>query len=218
MAACQNHGMLSITPSSPSAIPVNLATAPAFSLCVYCGSRTGNDPVFVEAAKQVGQWIGRQGGQLVFGGGRNGLMGVVADATLNAGGRVVGIIPKALVDKEHAHTGCTELHVVDTMHQRKHGMAERADAFLALPGGIGTFEELFEIWTWRQLGYHHKPVGLLNVNGYYDDLQKFFHSAVQGGLMDAWQLDLVHWGNATEPMLESLVKAVGALSAEAAKL
>jgi len=149
-------------------------------------------------------------GQLVFGGGRSGLMGIVADATLRAGGRVVGIIPQALVDKEHAHMGCTELHVVDTMHERKAGMAQRADAFLALPGGIGTFEELFEIWTWRQLGYHHKPIGLLNTNGYYDDLQRFFQTAVQSKLMDPWQLDLMHWGSQTVPMLESLIKAAQA--------
>jgi uncharacterized protein (TIGR00730 family) len=127
---------------------------PAFSLCVYCGSRTGDDPAFAALAGQVGAWIGSHGGQLVYGGGRNGLMGIVADATLASGGRVVGVIPKALVEKEWAHTGCTELHVVDTMHERKRIMAEHADAFLALPGGIGTLEEFFEVWTWRQLGYH----------------------------------------------------------------
>jgi uncharacterized protein (TIGR00730 family) len=184
------------------------ARPPRFSLCVYCGSRLGGDPAFIEAAKTVGQWIGDQQGQLVFGGGRSGLMGVVADATLRAGGRVVGIIPQALVDKEHAHTGCTELHVVETMHQRKEGMAHRADAFLALPGGIGTFEELFEVWTWRQLGYHHKPIGLLNTNGYYDDLERFIKSAIQAKLMDPWQLDLMHWGKDTVLMLEGLIKSI----------
>ena len=137
-------------------------------------------------------------------------MGVVADATLQAGGRVVGFIPKALVDKEHAHTGCTELHVVDTMTERKQGMANRADAFLALPGGIGTFEELFEIWTWRQLGYHTKPVGMLNVNGYYDDLNRFFESAVQRKLMDSAQLSVMHWGHEAIPLLERLIGDIAA--------
>ena len=139
---------------------------PAFSLCVYCGSRAGERPEFAQAATAVGQWIGAHGGQLVYGGGRNGLMGVVAEATRQAGGRVLGVIPQALVDKEQANHACDELHIVQTMHQRKALMAERCDAFLALPGGIGTFEELFEVWTWRQLGYHDKPVGLLNVAGY----------------------------------------------------
>jgi len=115
----------------------------AFSICVYCGSRPGHHPEFTALATQVGSWIGTHGGQLVYGGGRNGLMGTVADATLASGGRVIGIIPKALVDREQAHLGCTELHVVETMHERKRLMAEHADAFLALPGGIGTLEEFF---------------------------------------------------------------------------
>ena len=122
------------------------AVQPAFSVCVYCGSKPGNKPEFSQIAVQVGTWIGAHGGQLVYGGGRNGLMGLVAEATMAAGGTVVGIIPTALVEKEWAHHGCTELHVVDTMHERKRLMADKADAFLALPGGIGTFEELFEVW------------------------------------------------------------------------
>ena len=130
---------------------------PAFSVCVYCGSRAGVDAAYAEAARATGQWIGSHGGQLVYGGGRNGLMGIVAQATQEAGGRVVGIIPKALVDKEQANHHCDELHVVDTMHERKAMMAERSDAFVALPGGIGTFEELFEVWTWRQLGTTTNP-------------------------------------------------------------
>jgi uncharacterized protein (TIGR00730 family) len=112
-------------------------------------------------------------GQLVYGGGRNGLMGITADATLAAGGRVIGVIPRALVEKEWAHTGCTELHIVETMHERKQMMAEKADAFVALPGGIGTFEEFFEVWTWRQLGYHNKPIGLLNTADYYKPMLNF---------------------------------------------
>ena len=181
----------------------------AFSICVYCGSKTGNQPEFSQLAVQVGNWIGSHGGQLVYGGGRNGLMGLVAEATMAAGGTVVGIIPKALVEKEWAHHGCTELHVVDTMHERKQLMAEKADAFLALPGGIGTFEELFEVWTWRQLGYHDKPVGILNSQGYYDGLMAFIGQVVQAGFMADWQTDLVVVGRDPEPLLQRLVETAG---------
>jgi len=184
-------------------------TEPNFSLCVYCGSRPGNEPAFAEAAQSVGEWIGSRGGQLVYGGGRNGLMGIVAEATLAAGGRVVGIIPKALVEKEWAHQGCTELHVVDTMHERKRLMADRADAFLALPGGIGTFEEFFEVWTWRQLGYHDKPVGLLNVAGYYDGLMAFMRTGVEQQFMNHWQMDLIRVGSDIATLLPELVQAAG---------
>ena len=166
-------------------------THPAFSICVYCGSRPGTNPLFTEIAKATGQWIGERGGQLVYGGGRSGLMGVVAEATRNAGGRVVGIIPQALVDKELANQACDELHIVKNMHERKAMMAERSDAFVALPGGIGTFEELFEVWTWRQLGYHDKPIGLLNVDGYYDTMLQFLQSCVTNGLMGEWQMGLI---------------------------
>ncbi len=121
-------------------------------------------------------------------------MGLVAQATLDAGGTVVGIIPSALVEREWAHDGCTELHVVNTMHERKRLMAEKADAFLALPGGIGTFEELFEVWTWRQLGYHDKPVGILNSQGYYDGLMAFIDQVVHKGFMTDWQTQLVKVG------------------------
>ena len=183
--------------------------SPAFSVCVYCGSRPGIDPQFALAAAAVGQWIGQRGGQLVYGGGRNGLMGVLADATLAAGGRVVGIIPKALVEREWAHDGCTELQVVDTMHERKRMMAERADAFLALPGGIGTFEEFFEVWTWRQLGYHDKPVGLLNVAGYYDGLLEFARSSMAQGFMSDAQMDLIRTADDHEALLRDLVEAAG---------
>jgi uncharacterized protein (TIGR00730 family) len=182
---------------------------PAFSICVYCGSRPGHHPEFTAVATQVGTWIGTHGGQLVYGGGRNGLMGTVADATLAAGGRVIGIIPKALVDREHAHRGCTELHVVDTMHERKRLMAEHADAFVALPGGIGTLEEFFEVWTWRQLGYHDKPVGLLNMNGYYDSLLAFLTSSVGHGFMSDALMSLISVETQAEPLLESLVQAAG---------
>ncbi|MGE0329516.1 MAG: TIGR00730 family Rossman fold protein [Ramlibacter sp.] len=182
---------------------------PAFSVCVYCGSRPGADPAFAEVARQTGHWIGAHGGQLVYGGGNNGLMGMVADATLVAGGRVVGVIPTALVEKEWAKLDCTELHVVDTMHDRKRMMAERADAFLALPGGIGTFEELFEVWTWRQLGYHDKPVGLLNTGGYYDELLAFLRSSIRQGFMSDWQMGLMTTGTAVSSLLPELVQAAG---------
>jgi uncharacterized protein (TIGR00730 family) len=187
----------------------HLPDRPAFSLCVYCGSKPGHNPAFVQLASQVGHWIGAHGGQLVYGGGRSGLMGVVAEATLAAGGRVVGIIPTALVEKEFAHHGCTELHVVDTMHERKRLMAEKADAFLALPGGIGTFEELFEVWTWRQLGYHDKPVGILNSQGYYNALLGFIDQVVADGFMSDWQTTLVTVDNDSEALLQRLVQSAG---------
>lgn len=183
--------------------------APAFSLCVYCGSRPGAHPAFADTARTVGRWIGEHGGQLVYGGGRNGLMGIVADATMAAGGQVVGIIPKALVEREWAHHGCTELHVVDNMHERKRMMADKADAFLALPGGIGTFEEFFEVWAWRQLGYHDKPVGLLNVAGYYDGLMTFMRTGVEQQFMSGAQMDLIQVHTEASKLLPELVQAAG---------
>mgnify|MGYP003615526902 FL=1 len=182
---------------------------PNFSVCVYCGSRPGNDPVYAEAARATGQWIGEHGGQLVYGGGRNGLMGIVAEATQAAGGRVVGIIPKALVDLEQANTHCDELHVVDTMHERKALMADRSDAFIALPGGIGTFEELFEVWTWRQLRYHDKAIGVLNVAGYYDALLVFLANSVRAGFMSEAQMTLFKTGTEVEPLMRAVVQAAG---------
>ena len=189
--------------------------APAFSICVYCGSRPGGDPLFTTAAQAVGRWIGEHGGQLVYGGGRSGLMGEVAQATRQAGGRVVGVIPQALVDKELANHACDELHIVQTMHERKAIMAERSDAFIALPGGIGTFEELFEVWTWRQLGYHDKPIGLLNVAGYYDALGNFLQSSVRSGFMGEWQMGLVQINDDCAPLLRDLVEAAGTAKPQA---
>jgi len=182
---------------------------PNFSLCVYCGSRAGTDPRHTAIAREVGLWIGHHGGQLVYGGGRAGLMGTVAEATLQAGGRVVGIIPEALVEREWAYRSCTELHIVDTMHARKRMMAERADAFLALPGGIGTLEELFEVWTWRQLGYHDKPVGLLNSAGYFDGLLAFLRTAVREQFMNGWQMEFLSIGDDADTLLRHLVQAAG---------
>ncbi|MBP7413142.1 MAG: TIGR00730 family Rossman fold protein [Simplicispira sp.] len=181
---------------------------PAFSICVYCGSRPGENALFAQTARAVGTWIGANGGQLVYGGGRSGLMGTVADATQAAGGRVVGVIPQSLVDKEHARHACDELHIVRTMHERKALMAERSNAFLALPGGIGTFEELFEVWTWRQLGYHDKPIGLLNVAGYYDAMLAFLQHSVASGFIGEWQMGLVQTGQETDALLRSLVQGI----------
>src|SRR5574344_3145747 len=184
-------------------------STPNFSLCVYCGSRPGNNPAYLQAAQEVGRWIGAHGGQLVYGGGRTGLMGQVAEATRLAGGRVVGIIPQALVDREVANPLCDELHVVANMHQRKAMMAERSDAFLALPGGIGTLEELFEVWTWRQLGYHNKPIGLLNAAGFYDGLWAFLQHTTGAGVMGAWQMELVEMDSDAQALLPRLVQNAG---------
>ena len=190
---------------------------PAFSMAVYCGSRPGSNPAYTHAAVAVGTWIGQHQGQLVYGGGNNGLMGFVAGATKAAGGRVVGVIPHDLAAKESARLDCDELHLVDTMHQRKHLMAERADAFLALPGGIGTFEELFEVWTWRQLGYHNKPMGLLNVDGYYDGLNGFMQTTVSQGFVSDWQLDFVQVSDDVQTLMPSLVQAAGLAKSDGLK-
>jgi uncharacterized protein (TIGR00730 family) len=140
----------------------------------------------------------------VYGGGRAGLMGIVADAALAAGARVVGVIPQSLMQRELGHSGLDELHIVDTMHQRKLMMAERSDAFLALPGGIGTFEELFEVWSWRQLGYHDKPLGLLNVDRYYDALLRFIEQTEQHGFVSAPQRSLLQVGSDAQALLSRL--------------
>jgi len=174
------------------------------SLCVYCGSRSGTEPAYTAAAREVGTLIGRLGWQLVYGGGRAGLMGVVADAALAAGAGVIGVIPATLMARELGHPGLNELHVVETMHERKQMMAERADAFLALPGGIGTFEELFEVWTWRQLGYHDKPLGLLNVAGYYDTLIAFMAQTQQHGFVAPAQRELLQVDSGAEALLDRL--------------
>jgi uncharacterized protein (TIGR00730 family) len=157
------------------------------SLAVYCGSRFGDSVAFADSAREIGRLIGAAGETLVYGGGRVGLMGAVADATLAAGGHVVGVIPQALYDREVAHLGLTEQHVVQTMHERKQLMATRADAFISLPGGIGTLEELCEVWSWQQLGYHDKPVALLNVEGYYDALLAFMKVTLERGFVSAAQ-------------------------------
>jgi uncharacterized protein (TIGR00730 family) len=140
------------------------------SVAVYCGSSSGNKEEYTQQAKEMGRELARRGLTLVYGGGCVGLMGIIADAVLAEGGKVIGVIPSFLADKELAHKGCTELHVVETMHQRKLLMADLAEGFVAMPGGFGTLEELFEVLTWGQLGLHGKPVGLLNTLGFYDSL------------------------------------------------
>jgi uncharacterized protein (TIGR00730 family) len=143
------------------------------SVCLFCGSSPGALPVYGEAAVLLGRTLAGRGLTLVYGGGRVGLMGIAADAALAAGGKVIGVIPEALATRELAHPGVTELRVVGSMHERKALMSELADGFLALPGGIGTLEEWFEVWTWSQLGFQPKPCGLLNIAGYYDHLLAF---------------------------------------------
>jgi uncharacterized protein (TIGR00730 family) len=161
------------------------------SVCVFCGSSFGDKPIYRELAERLGRTLANRGLTLVYGGGNVGLMGVVADAALEAGGRVIGVIPQALVDWEVAHDGLTELIVVQSIHERKARMAEASDAFIALPGGYGTFEEFCEVLTWSQLGLHRKPCGVLNVEGYYDPLLALFERAVQDRFLAAEQRDLV---------------------------
>lgn len=151
------------------------------SICVFCGSNIGIRDSYAQSARLLGATLIRRGVGLVYGGGRVGLMGILADTLLEKGGEVIGVIPQALVAKEVAHQGLTKLHVVASMHERKALMAELADGFVALPGGLGTFDELFEIFTWAQLGLHRKPIGVLNVEGYFDPLLKLIdHSSAEG--------------------------------------
>jgi uncharacterized protein (TIGR00730 family) len=168
------------------------------SVCVFCGSNSGRRGAYAEAARAVGRTIAKQGLRLVYGGAMVGLMGELADAALAAGGEVVGIIPVALVEREIAHSGLTEIVHVHSMHERKAKMADMADAFLALPGGVGTLEELFEVWTWAQLGHHRKPVGLLNVEGYFDPLLAFIDHQCGEGFMRPEHRDMLVVGS--EPL------------------
>ena len=152
-------------------------------VCVYAGSNPGNDPAFADAARTLATTLAARGIGVVYGGGKVGLMGVIADSALAAGGEVIGVMPQALIDREIGHGGLTELQVVDSMHERKARMAELADAFIAVPGGIGTLEELIEVYTWSQLGIHDSGCGLLNVSGYYDGLIAFLDHAVTAGFL-----------------------------------
>lgn len=169
------------------------------SLCVYCGASVGTLPVYADAARVLATAMVERDIALVYGGGNVGLMGIIADEVLQRGGDVTGVIPTALVDREVGHQGLTRLHVVDTMHQRKAMMAELADGFIAMPGGIGTLEELFEVLTWSQLGFHDKPIGLLNVGGFYDGLITFIdHIASQGFLRTHHRQLLMHDADASD--------------------
>lgn len=160
---------------------------------MFCGSAHGNDPIYTAAARALGRSLAERGIEIVYGGGRVGLMGELADAALAAGGRVLGVIPQRLCDLEVAHSGLSELFVVDTMHARKAMMAHLSDAFIALPGGFGTLEELFEVVTWCQIGYHHKPVGILDVAGYYAPLLRFVdHAQATGFIRDIYRPILQH--------------------------
>ena len=173
-------------------------------VCVFCGSNSGSQWAYQEAAQATGLALARRGMGLVYGGGRVGLMGVVADAVLREGGEVIGVIPEALVAKEAAHRGLTELRVVGSMHERKALMAELAEAFVALPGGFGTLEEFCEVLTWAQLGLHRKPCGLLNVKGFYDPLLSLFDHAVAEGFVRAPHRALVLEAQDPDSLLDLL--------------
>jgi uncharacterized protein (TIGR00730 family) len=153
------------------------------SICVFCGASTGRDPGYAAAAARTGETLARRRIRIIYGGGRLGLMGTVADAALAAGGEVIGVIPRGLVDRELAHPGLTELRVVGTLHERKAAMAELADGFVALPGGLGTLEELAEVLSWAQLDLHSKPIGVLDIGGYFGALESFLDHAVAEGFL-----------------------------------
>jgi uncharacterized protein (TIGR00730 family) len=179
-------------------------------ICVFCGSHAGARPAYLQAAQTVGRLLCRRGIELVYGGGHVGLMGIVADACLNEGGRVIGVIPQALADKEVAHAGLTELRIVTSMHERKSVMAELSDAFLALPGGYGTWEEFFEVLTWSQLGIQRKACAILNVNGYYDPLLEMADKALSEGFLRAVHRDLLLADVDAEHLLDRLSDYAGA--------
>lgn len=174
------------------------------SICIYCGSRTGNNPDLMPMAYKVGEQIAKAGHTVVYGGANVGLMGQVADGALSKGGRVLGVIPQLIFDFEVAHEGITELHQVDNMHQRKLKMMELSDAFIALPGGFGTMDELNEIITWRQIKLHDKPIAILNHNGYYDHYLEFLKVSVKAGLISQAHLDMLIVSDSIETILAQL--------------
>jgi uncharacterized protein (TIGR00730 family) len=174
-------------------------------LCVFCGSSKGGPAIYAETARRFGEVLAGRRWGLVYGGGHIGLMGILADAVLQAGGSVIGVIPRSMVESELAHERLTELHIVDTMHQRKALMAERAAAFAALPGGVGTADEFFEIVTWRQLRLHSKPIGLLNVAGFFDPLLAWLDRTVADGFVRAEHRGLLRVAEEPEMLLERLL-------------
>ena len=174
------------------------------SVCVFCGASSGHDPAYALAARRFGEVLARHGIELVWGAGNVGLMGVVADAVLSHGGRAVGVIPDFMVERELAHTAASEILIVDSMHARKAAMAERADAFVALPGGFGTLDELFEILTWAQLHIHSKPIGLLNVQGFFDPLLAMVRHMSREGFITARHLALLHEDVHADNLLDAM--------------
>ncbi len=178
------------------------------NICIYCGSAAGVRPEYIEVAHRLGRVLAEQNLGLVYGGGRVGLMGIVADAALERGGRVIGIIPQALATEEVAHSGLTELHVVGDMHERKAMMARRSDAFLTMPGGIGTFEEFFETLSWAALKLHHKPIGILNVAGYFDPLIALLDHAVAEGFLRSKHLGHLITGEDPRALVAAVLERV----------
>lgn len=183
-------------------------------LAVYCGSSMGTDPAFAETARALGREMAARGIGLVYGGGRLGLMGVVADAVLEGGGEAHGVIPQALVNLEVAHTGLTELHLVNTMHERKALMTELTDAFVAIPGGVGTLDELFEAWSWNALGYHAKPFALLNVQGFWDGMIGFLDHVTTSGFMSDARRGQLLVAETIPDVLDQLAGAAGTRQAK----
>ncbi len=173
-------------------------------VCVYCGSSPGNDPVFTEVAADLGRLLAHGGTDIVYGGSSWGMMGAVADAALEAGGRVIGILPRGLASKEKAHPGLSEMHLVDSMHERKALMEKMSDGFVALPGGLGTLEELCEVTTWAQLGIHQKPIGLCNVAGYFDGFLSFLDHAVAKGFLSADHRRLILTENQPQALVDAM--------------
>lgn len=174
------------------------------SICVFCGSNTGKDEIYATEARKLGQYLAQNQIQLVYGAGNIGLMGVIADAVLDAGGYAIGVIPDFLKAKEVCHTELQELLVTTTMHQRKEIMANRSDAFIAMPGGFGTLDELAEILTWAQLGLHSKPIGLLNVNGYFDSLIRFFDETVANGFVTPMNRNMILYDDHIESLIAKM--------------
>lgn len=175
-------------------------------ICVFCGSSSGAYPIFKQAAESLGQALVNHQLALVYGGATVGTMGAIADAVMAAGGEVYGVIPRGLFGREVPHHHITQLDIVDSMHERKARMAELADAFITLPGGIGTFEEMFEILTWAQLGIHQKPIGLLNINGFYDKLLDFLDEAVSNGFVKPQHRELLVVKNTPDELVETVKK------------
>jgi len=182
--------------------------APPLRICVFCGSGKGNNPIYIKTAENLASEMYKSHVELVYGGGNIGLMGVLADRLLTLGGTVTGVIPKKLVEIEVAHTGLTNMHIVEGMHERKALMTKLSDGFIIMPGGIGTMDEFFEIFTWLQLGYHNKPICLLNSGGYYNKLLEFLNHSVTEGFLSRQQLNNVHiYENATD-LISAIIQII----------